>query len=47
MMIQEVIRHRLGVPEHEHLYFDDLNMVGPGEKRYLGQRWAEPIPSMI
>ena len=28
VMIEEVIRHRLGVPEHEHPYFDDVDMVG-------------------
>lgn len=28
VMIQEVIRHWLGVPEHEHPYFDDVDMVG-------------------
>ncbi|MGB7825892.1 MAG: hypothetical protein WBL86_06185 [Pseudolabrys sp.] len=36
VMIQEVIRHRLGVPEHEHPYFDDVDMVGPGEETILG-----------
>ena len=46
-MIEEVIRHRLGVPKHEHPYFDDVDMVGPGEETYLVQRWVEPIPSMI
>jgi hypothetical protein len=27
VMIEEVIRHRLGVPEHEHPYFDDVDML--------------------
>jgi len=36
VMIEEVIRHRLGVPEHEHPYFDDIDMVGPGEETILG-----------
>jgi hypothetical protein len=35
VMIQEVIRHRLGVPEHQHPYFDDVDMVGPGEETIL------------
>ena len=47
VMIEEVIRHRLGVPKLEHPYFDDVDMVGPAKKRYLGQRWVDPIPSMI
>ena len=36
VMIEEVIRHRLGVPEHEHPYLDDVDMVGPGEETILG-----------
>jgi hypothetical protein len=32
---REVIRHRLGVPEHQHPYFDDVDMVGPGEETIL------------
>jgi hypothetical protein len=35
VMIEEVIRHRLGVPEHGHPYFDDVHMVGPGEETIL------------
>jgi hypothetical protein len=30
-MIEEVIRHRLDVPKLAHPYFDDVDMVGPGE----------------
>ena len=26
----------VGVPEHEHPYFDDVDMVGPGEETILG-----------
>jgi hypothetical protein len=35
-MIEEVIRHRLGVPKLAHPYFDDVDMVGPGEETILG-----------
>ena len=47
VMIEEVIRHRLGVPGHEHPYFDMSIWSVRAKKRYLGQRWVDPIPSMI